>query len=338
MTEADLKTEQPEAVSLSQRLTAHRRISGVLSVFLETAAASLSVAGAVWIIGLSGKELKLDFWMCVAIAGAAALLVSCWRALAHRRLWSRPACALLSLVEGAYQGEVPIEELSQIGGRIVPLARAIQEVLHLQKLQKAELNQLEREVHGRIANRTDALERKIGSLKHQAMRDVLTGLLNRRSMEQEIPRFLTEHLTSARYACLLMIDVDHFKPLNDTLGHVAGDNLLKEIGQIIRSTIREKDMAFRCGGDEFVILLTNTSLSTGQRVSQRLDSLVGVLAQPLGLSLPPRLSIGVCALSELKEPSLQSWLDVADKRLYEIKSSRDTHRRTPAATPIKKSA
>jgi diguanylate cyclase (GGDEF)-like protein len=338
MTEADLQTEQPEALSLSQQSAARHRVSAVLSVFMETAAASIPVAAVVWTIGLFDKELELNFWICLAITGAAALLATCLGTLTRNRSWSQPARALLSLVQGAGQGEVPIEEFSQIGGRMIPLALAIQEILRVQKLQKAELNEMEREVRGRIANRTDALERKIGSLRHQAMRDALTGLLNRRSMEQEIPRLLTEHLSSARDACLLMIDVDHFKPLNDTLGHVAGDNLLKEIGQIIRSTIREKDMAFRCGGDEFVILLSNTSLNACQRVTKRLVSLVGVLAQPLDLPLPPRLSIGSCALSELETPTARSWLEIADKRLYAIKSSCPNHRGPGDVKPIKKSA
>jgi diguanylate cyclase (GGDEF)-like protein len=338
MKEPEFKTEQPDAVSPSYGRTLRGPIIAVLFVILEAAIVSIAVTGAVGTIGLFGMDLKLGFSNCLAIAGTAALLVSSWSALVRWWSWSKPARSLLRSVDQIRQGDGPIEELSKIRGHLAPLARTMQEVLHIQKLQKAELLEIEREVRGRIANRTDALERKIGSLRQQAMRDPLTGLLNRRSMEQEIPRLLGEHLSSARDACLLMIDVDHFKPLNDTLGHNAGDHLLKEIGQIIRSTIREGDMAFRCGGDEFVVVLSNTSMITGQSVSKRLESLVGVLAQPLRLPLSPRLSIGACALSELKAPSPLSWLETADKRLYAVKSSRETHRSISGAISMKKSA
>ena len=120
---------------------------------------------------------------------------------------------------------------------------------------RAEAAALEHETRQRIANRTDALERTIGSLRQQATRDVLTGLFNRRMLEEYLPQAVKRCKEARIGLCLLMIDVDHFKLLNDTLGHAAGDELLKTIGQLIRSTIREKDLAFRCGGDEFVVQL-----------------------------------------------------------------------------------
>jgi diguanylate cyclase (GGDEF)-like protein len=337
MTESDLKTEQPPAVSPSPARRWRRPIPPALSILLEIAVASIPVTGVVWIIGWFGKESKLDVWICLTIAGAGALLASCWGTLVRRRFWSRPARTLLNAVDLARQGELPVEDLSLINGHMAPLARSIQEVLRLAKLQKAELQEMEREVQGRIANNTDALERKIGSLRHQAMRDALTGLQNRRSMEQELPRVLAEHRAGAIDACLLMIDVDHFKLLNDTLGHVAGDNLLKEIGQIIRSTIRDKDVGFRCGGDEFVVLLNQAGPTIGLEVAKRLESLVEVLTRTLRLQINPQLSIGVCALSELAEPSPQAWLDVTDKRLYAVKAARGAHRKAETLR-LKKSA
>jgi diguanylate cyclase (GGDEF)-like protein len=326
MTDTDLEIEETGTAPPSAT-AARASFSAVVSIVFQVATTTVGVTGVVWLVGLSNAvPSQLDVRTIIAIAASSAFLASCWGAVIKWRYWSRPSRSLLNAVERARDGEVSIKELSRIGGGIRPLARMVQALLRIQRQQKTDLLELEQEVRDRIANRTNALERKIGSLKHQAMRDVLTGLMNRRAMEQEIPPLLEKHITGSQDACLLMIDVDHFKALNDTLGHVAGDQLLKEIGQIIRSTIRDNDMAFRCGGDEFVILLHDAAPRFGLEISRRLESLVEVLAQPLHLPRPPRLSIGVCALSELEHPSRAAWLDIADKRLYCIKSDRKTHR------------
>src|SRR5688572_28675145 len=125
----------------------------------------------------------------------------------------------------------------------------------------------------KVASRTDALERTIGSLRQQATRDVLTGLFNRRFLDQYITQSVTRHVKENRDLCLLMMDIDHFKMLNDTLGHAAGDDLLRAIGQLIRSAIRGEDVGFRMGGDEFVVLLPGSGTDAGQSLATRLMSL-----------------------------------------------------------------
>ena len=143
---------------------------------------------------------------------------------------------LESLLPEIRSGKAPIEELSRVEGPLARFAQQVQEILRELRTQKAKMAEMDLEIRQRIANRTEALERKIGSLHNQATRDVLTGLLNRRT--------LNEHLAKAMERCdenglpisVLMIDVDNFKPLNDTLGHAAGDELLRSIGQLLRST------------------------------------------------------------------------------------------------------
>src|SRR5207249_3038126 len=109
---------------------------------------------------------------------------------------------------------------------------------------------------------------------------------------------------------------------NDTLGHAAGDELLRNIGQIIRSSIRENDAAFRCGGDEFVVVLNGSTVGAAQALAKRINSLVAALAKTLRIPQRPGLSIGISTLDELRDPNAQSLLEQADKRLYEIKSAR----------------
>jgi diguanylate cyclase (GGDEF)-like protein len=243
----------------------------------------------------------------------------------------RPAVELARLADLAHLGEISIEELTSASvarGRWKPLVQVIARILLDLKQQRAELAGLEQEMRDRIANRTDALERKIGSLQLQATRDVLSGLGNRRGLEAALPRLIEQYNSSGTNCALLMIDVDHFKPLNDTLGHAAGDQLLRELGQLIRSTLRGNDQAFRCGGDEFVVLLHACDFNAGMLIARRLEQLVKGLTNSLRVVSPPQLSIGVCALSELNPPTADSFLQTADARLYAVKSQRPQTRRS----------
>ncbi len=111
-------------------------------------------------------------------------------------------------------------------------------------------------------------------LADAAQRDSLTGLFNKRAFENRIAGALVRAEKANKPVCLLMIDLDHFKQCNDTLGHQAGDRLLAELGQVIRKSIRESmhDEGFRYGGDEFSVILQETTLDGGVLVAQRLQS------------------------------------------------------------------
>jgi diguanylate cyclase (GGDEF)-like protein len=123
---------------------------------------------------------------------------------------------------------------------------------------------------------------------------------------------------------LLMIDLNNFKTLNDTLGHAAGDQMLRDLGRIIQSTIRDGDMAFRVGGDEFVVTLSNCPQQAAQRVAERLESLTVGIAAPLKLppGKPLGLSIGICTLDQIPQPTAEAMLAYADELLYSIKNAR----------------
>jgi diguanylate cyclase (GGDEF)-like protein len=171
-----------------------------------------------------------------------------------------------------------------------------------------------------------ALEREMGSLRQQATRDALTGLFNRRMLDGFLPQMAEKCAAEQTDLSLLMMDVDHFKHLNDTMGHKAGDELLRDIGQIIRSGIREQDAGFRVGGDEFVIVLPEATPEAATSLAVRLTDLVDGLTKPLHLEFKPRLSIGVVSMSELTSADVRELLSKADKRAYEVKLSRRTSR------------
>jgi diguanylate cyclase (GGDEF)-like protein len=215
-----------------------------------------------------------------------------------------------------------------VNGGLAPVVAVLGEVLEELKKQKAELVSTERELGDRVAMKTGALERKIGSLKLQASLDPLTGLFNRRGLDAELPVLVAQYRLAGVDTCLLMIDVDHFKGYNDKLGHPAGDELLISIAQIIRSTIRDGDRAFRCGGDEFIVLLNGCNIKAGRAMADRLASLVAQLTKPAKVATPPTLSVGACCLDELHDPTPAALLKTADQRLYEAKAARQITRRS----------
>jgi len=306
-----------------------RNRSGAAFAF-QCLALSVPAAAIAWMLRVMVDHHPTQAaWTLEILIAVAAIFACYWSTLHCRRVWARPTNRLIESVRAARNGEIPIDELSEITGGVAPLVPVIQDLLRALKQQRGEVAQLDHEMRQRVAVRTDALQRKIGSLQVQATRDALTGLLNRRALEQALTRVVAEFNAGGPGACLLMIDVDFFKQLNDTLGHAAGDQLLKEIAQIIRSTIREEDLAFRCGGDEFVVLLNDCDLTTGQAMVERLESLVQGLTKPLRVKQPPRLSIGACAVNELNDPTPGSLLEAADKRLYEVKTARKQREGAP---------
>jgi diguanylate cyclase (GGDEF)-like protein len=262
-------------------------------------------------------------WLAGSVlgAGVAGLLLAL--ALRHRRHWVAPARRITTLIRDIRAGEAPSEELADIRGGLHGVADEVKSLIQELRQQRQTNAQLSDEIRQRIANRTSALERKLGSLRQQAFRDSLTGLHNRRMLDQFLPQAVRHCLSEERPLAVLMIDVDNFKELNDTLGHAAGDRLLRSLGQIIHSTIRDGDAAFRWGGDEFVIVLPGANAAAARAVAERMQSLTAALAGTFKLSRRPHLSIGACTLADLSDPTPENLLGRADELLYAHKPSRN---------------
>jgi diguanylate cyclase (GGDEF)-like protein len=159
-------------------------------------------------------------------------------------------------------------------------------------------------------------------LREQAILDPLTGLYNRRYMEDSLARELFRTQRQKSSLCVAMLDIDRFKYINDTFGHAAGDLLLGELGRILRENLRMSDIACRYGGDEFVLILPDSSLEdTAHRVRQILD-LVKELRIWQGNQLldPVTVSVGVAVAHEhnfIQHDVLQA----ADQALYLAKQA-----------------
>ncbi|MDB5295765.1 MAG: hypothetical protein JWO31_1748 [Phycisphaerales bacterium] len=278
---------------------------------------------------LGGRPAR-DSFVIQVVLGAATVAGICWGAWQRYKLWTLPVRRLGAIVEQVRQGELPLDELSKVEGVPGVLVPVLRDLLTDLKSRRAEIAQLEQEMNQRVARRTDALERALGSLREKAARDPMTGLYNRRMLDETLPKLVDKAAADGRPLTVLMVDVDYFKLLNDTLGHAAGDDLLKSIGQIIRSTARTSDLAFRCGGDEFVIVADGADPAAGQALADRLVSLVDGLVRPLKVERRPRLSIGLATLTAVADPTARGLLAAADKALYAVKG----HRKRAAASAV----
>jgi diguanylate cyclase (GGDEF)-like protein len=293
----------------------------------------LAVAGLAWVLRLLlSRDAAGGAWTIQFMLAFAAILAAGWDAFYRYRSWTLPMRRLVELTRQALDGEAPIDALSSVRGGVEPLVPLVQSLLRELRQQEVVIAELNFEMQQKVASRTDALERVIGSLRQQATRDVLTGLFNRRFLDQYLPQAVVRAKQVRADLCLLMVDVDNFKLLNDTLGHAAGDDLLRAIGQLIRSAVRGEDVAFRCGGDEFVLLLPGYDQKAGRALGDRLIMLVDALGKTIRVPLAPRLSIGVATIRTLSgDVTHQALLTEADKSLYDMKQERHANNPDHAA-------
>jgi diguanylate cyclase (GGDEF)-like protein len=165
----------------------------------------------------------------------------------------------------------------------------------------------------------------LAEAEKQSMTDSLTGLYNRRSLEQILEREVALADRHHRPLSVVMIDMDLFKEVNDRHGHAAGDHLLKSFAECVRITLRKTDLAFRYGGDEFLIALPQTTVEQAKAVVQKLRqafSVVDFSSAIANLDQQPTLSIGLAERSkDHNVMTLSSLLSAADTALYDAKTS-----------------
>jgi diguanylate cyclase (GGDEF)-like protein len=154
-------------------------------------------------------------------------------------------------------------------------------------------------------------------LEHLATIDPLTGVMNRRSMDEELAVATSLSARNGISQGLVLVDIDHFKKVNDVYGHSVGDKVLKELVVLVRKNIRRSDKIFRFGGEEFVLLVTGADEVGLRSVIHNLQEIIRrFLKHPGG---PVTASFGVAVLSAGE--SSESWFSRADAALYQAKNS-----------------
>jgi diguanylate cyclase (GGDEF)-like protein len=171
--------------------------------------------------------------------------------------------------------------------------------------------------------------------------DEMTGLRNKNAFNEELPNIVSLELRSGQHCAMLMLDFDHFKKVNDEYGHDAGDQALKQLATIIKNSVRNSDLMYRYGGEEFVVFLPDTDSSQARIVAEKIranaaDSIMHINANSQGdleqkeIILKKTISIGMVSSDQLdawkdngknnSESIRDEMLKKADSALYEAKN------------------
>jgi diguanylate cyclase (GGDEF)-like protein/PAS domain S-box-containing protein len=158
-------------------------------------------------------------------------------------------------------------------------------------------------------------------LEKLSITDSLSGLYNHRYFFDIVQQeFLRLDRTRMADSVILLVDIDNFKGLNDSLGHLAGDLAIRHVANLIKNNIRAADYAFRYGGDEFIVLLIDTGMEGAKKAADKLrDIVAGTPVALEGMQANVTISGGTAALSEAKD--VTALMNIADLRLYESKKS-----------------
>ena len=178
-------------------------------------------------------------------------------------------------------------------------------------------------IRARVRNHLE-LKRQRDMLRSLSFRDGLTGLANRRQLDQFLDQEWRRSQRSQSPLSLILMDIDYFKHFNDALGHLAGDDCLRRIAQTLETSIhRAGDLIARYGGEEFVCVLPETSTSGALAVAEKIQALMAELAlsHPASTISPcVTLSLGVATRTASQSESVEDLLRAADQALYRAKA------------------
>ena len=169
---------------------------------------------------------------------------------------------------------------------------------------------------------TDFLQSVIDGLCELSLKDPLTGLSNRRHFRAMQERTIDGVARSGEPALLLMLDIDHFKKVNDTHGHIAGDQVLQAVAQCLAKCVRPMDTLARYGGEEFAVILPNCHTSYGATVAERIRQAVEALQIKVSpnVNLNVTISVGGAYAPEWIRSTISLWTERADVQLYRAKT------------------
>jgi diguanylate cyclase (GGDEF)-like protein len=181
------------------------------------------------------------------------------------------------------------------------------------------------------------LQGLVDALVEISSRDALTGLANRRAFELALSREIDRVARSGEPALLLTLDIDHFKRVNDTWGHGAGDQVLRAVAAALVDSVRPMDLVARIGGEEFAIILPNCASAFGETVAERVRRRVERMpvAVAPGQQLSCTISIGGAFAPQWVRSTAALWVERADQQLYLAKAQgRNLVRLEPTAVSV----
>jgi diguanylate cyclase (GGDEF)-like protein len=252
----------------------------VAAVVPVLVAGVFGVVAAIWRLELHGAPVVL--WGAALVAAAA--VASGVLALAAARTSLRALDDLADTVERLGRGELEARYPMRGAGEVDHLGHHINLLADQLELARSEIDREKADLRQRVTGQTRELQQANRLLMDIANRDVLTGLANRRRLELELERHISLSKRTGVPLAVVMMDLDKFKPYNDTAGHLAGDTLLQTVASTLRSRARATDLVVRWGGDEFCILMPGAGAEGALKAAEGFVAAIRDAAA--GLQLP----------------------------------------------------
>lgn len=282
---------------------------------------------------LMGLLLRMDapadatashFWSYHLPVGLVALASLGFGSWWLRRELVHPICALINTLrfDGAQDTQDAEAGTVQRHYELRLLAEGLSALRIDRSSWQQRARQNERRVNSRVAEETRTIIRDLKQVQRQAWTDPLTGIHNRRFLQEKFPEIFQAQRESRQDLSLVMFDLDHFKNLNDTLGHAAGDEILRFVGDLLAQCVRSDDFAARYGGDEFVVILPGVSTDDAYATTNRILALFAQRVKMMFAIDPvPTLSAGIASIMGNNPHHHRQLLRFADEALLEAKQS-----------------
>jgi diguanylate cyclase (GGDEF)-like protein len=288
-------------------------------------AVPLATGGQAWVVFDRGPytEAESRLRLAWAIVGLSAVLVALIVSLlvggaARKRLHS-----IRDTVERLGNGDLEARCIESGPAEILDVARGVNKMASNMDALMKELGHERSALEQQVSGRTRELEQANRLLMDIANRDALTGLANRRRLEIELERNISFSKRTGQPLAVIMMDLDSFKIVNDTAGHLVGDNILRAVASTLRSRVRVTDLVVRWGGDEFCILVPATQAQGAIAAAESLVDAVKEATSAVSLPVPlqaPTASAGVACFPEDGEDPHTLILN-ADAALYQVKAT-----------------
>lgn len=268
--------------------------------------------------GIDSREVA-GFLTRLGVLGLAGIAIGLWWL---KRQVLEPLHKLAARSETAAEltcaaPPLPVDRNDEIG----QVARVLTEMHDEVDEWRHRAERLERSVDSRVAEETQKVARELKRAETQIYTDALTQLGNRRLLEEKFASVFRAQQQADQDLAVVMLDVDNFKTLNDSLGHRAGDDLLRFIGELLRNSLRSQDLAIRYGGDEFILILPAVTAKDAASVAERTIRLFAQQARLLAVEPKPSMSAGIASLWQHEPETPEGLLGIADEALYTSKRS-----------------
>lgn len=211
-------------------------------------------------------------------------------------------------------------ELAARDDELGELARAMSDLREEAAVWREHAWRVERRMDSRVAEETKSISRDLKQMQREIWIDPLTGVKNRRLMQERLPAIFEAQRAAKKDLTVVMLDLDHFKQLNDVRGHAAGDEVLAFVGELLQQCTREEDLVVRYGGDEFALILPGMHVKESVTLVERILALFRQRTRIMTrLDPPPGMTAGIASLQANHPANYHELLKMADQALYAAK-------------------